>query len=52
MHLETRIARFLFPHDQTFMARRKLRCAVVAVVVGGLAAATVFGLVMLAQETR
>ena len=52
MHLETRIARFLFPHDQTFMARRKLRCAVVVVVVGVLGAAMVFVIVMLAQETR
>ena len=52
MHLRTRIARLLFPHDQTFMARRKLRYVVLAVLVGLLAAGAVFGMMMLAQANH
>lgn len=52
MSWQTRIARILFPHEQTFMAKRKLRYVLMAVFVGLAAAALVFGMMMAAQSTR
>lgn len=34
MSIQTKFARCLFPQEQLFMARRKLRCAFWAVAVG------------------
>ena len=52
MSLHTKIARRLFPKEQTFMAKRKLHYATMAVLVGLIAAALLFGVMMLAQKTN
>lgn len=52
MHWETQIARRLFPSDQTFMARRKLRNAFWTVVVALAASAVLVGVVLVAQVAR
>ena len=52
MSLETAIARRLFPRDQTFMARRKLRIALLSLVVGLVASGIFLGLIYLANRQR
>ena len=52
MSLQTFIARRLFPKDQTFMAKRKLRVILLALLVGLLAAAAVLGVLLVAQRTQ
>ena len=52
MSWETNIARRIFPKDQSFMARRKLRYAVWALLAGCLAAGLVVGIVILANNQR
>jgi hypothetical protein len=46
------IARQLFPRDQSFMARRKLRYAVWALLAGIIAAGLVVGIAILANNQR
>ncbi|HEU5070592.1 MAG TPA: hypothetical protein VFV96_09295 [Verrucomicrobiae bacterium] len=52
MQWETQIARRLFPSDQTFMARRKLRNAFWTLVVALAASAMLVGIVLVAQSAR
>ena len=52
MNLQTQIARRLFPNEQTFMAKRKLRYVVWAVLVGLVAAGALLGVLILAQNTH
>lgn len=52
MSWETAIARRLFPHDQKFMAKRKLRIALWTIVVAVVAAGLFFGILMLAQSAQ
>ncbi len=49
---ETQIARRLFPRDQKFMAKRKLRIAIWALVVGVAASALFLGILLLAQGAQ
>ena len=50
MSWETQIACRLFPKEQKFMARRKLRTALWVLVVGIVASALVFGLMVISQR--
>ena len=50
MNFQTQIARRVFPKDQTFMAKRKLRIILWAVVVGLTASAIYVGLALLTQQ--
>lgn len=52
MNWETRIARRLFPKEQTFMARRRLRIALLALAVGIVVSAVLLGLIWLANKQR
>jgi len=49
MSIQTKIARTLFPKEQPFMAKRKLRYTVAAILVGLTAAAALLGLMILGQ---
>ena len=50
MSWETAIARRVFPNDQKFMARRKLRIALWVLVVGTAASGAFMGIAWLAEH--
>lgn len=50
MSWNTEIARRLFPKEQKFMAKRKLRIALWALIVGIAASAAFLGMVWLAEH--
>lgn len=52
MSWQTDIARRVFPHDQTFMAKRKLRIAISSLAVGIAASALFVGLAWLVQHNK
>lgn len=52
MSWETTIARRMFPKDQKFMAKRKLRLALWVVLVGVLASLLFVGILWLAEHQR
>jgi hypothetical protein len=52
MSWETAIAHRLFPHDQKFMAKRKLRIALWTAVVAVLAAGLFIGILLVAQRAQ
>ena len=50
MSWETQIARRLFPKEQKFMAKRKLRVALWVLVVGLAASALFLGMLLITQS--
>ncbi len=52
MSWETQIARRLFPKEQKFMAKRKLRIALWTMVVAVAAAGVFLGILVLSQSSQ
>jgi cell division septal protein FtsQ len=52
MSWQTQFARRLFPRDQKFMAKRKLRVAIWTIVMGLLGSAVILGLLLWTQSAH